>query len=72
MAGMALLVPAMVMKTPTYWAQGLWAKPMMGRPVRETRLRKMTTGPRVLYCFGCVSGWMGDGGLGGWDSGGGV
>jgi hypothetical protein len=39
----------MVMKTPTYWTQGFFAKPMMGRPTSETKHRKHSTGPRVLY-----------------------
>ena len=47
--GIALLVPDTVMKTPTYWAQGFFAKPMMGRPTSETRHKKHRTGPRVLY-----------------------
>ena len=43
------MVPATVMKTPTYWPQGFFTKPMMGRPMSEIKQRKQRTGPRVLY-----------------------
>lgn len=46
--GIALFVPATVTKIPKYCTQGFLTKPMIGKPISETRHKKHRTGPRVF------------------------